>query len=175
MIEEADALLLLGVILSDTNFALSHHRLDPRRTILAVDRAVRVGHHVYKDLPIDALIEALIARAHPNSPTREAVKPRFEIYQRDLPADDKPIEPSDVATAINDLFDRHGVMPMTADIGDRLFAAMEIENTALAAPGYHVGMGIRLSSRYRCGRRDRTAPPRAGRRRRVPDDWLGTR
>jgi TPP-dependent 2-oxoacid decarboxylase len=53
------ALLLLGVIFSDTNFALSHRRLDPRRTIVAFDRTVRIGYHVYPDLPIDDLIEAL--------------------------------------------------------------------------------------------------------------------
>jgi indolepyruvate decarboxylase len=33
-------------------------------------------------------------------------------------------------------------MPMTADIGDCLFTAMEIDNTALAAPGYYAGMGF---------------------------------
>jgi indolepyruvate decarboxylase len=147
MVEEADALLLLGVIFSDTNFALSHRRLDPRRTIIAVDRAVRVGHHVYPDLPIDDLIEALIVRVQPDRPPHRAVRPQATVYRRDLPVDDGPIAPSDVATAINDLFDRHGVMPMTADVGDCLFAAMEIENTALAAPGlaapgYYAGRGF---------------------------------
>jgi hypothetical protein len=63
-------------------------------------------------------------------------------YGRGLPADGKPIEPYDVSTAMNDLFDRHGKMPMTADVGDCLFAAMEIENTALAAPAYYAGMGF---------------------------------
>ena len=32
LVEHADALLLLGVILSDTNFALSERKLDARRT-----------------------------------------------------------------------------------------------------------------------------------------------
>ena len=31
---------------------------------------------------------------------------------------------------------------MTSDVGDCLFTAMEIENTALAAPGYYAGMGF---------------------------------
>ena len=31
---------------------------------------------------------------------------------------------------------------MTSDMGDCLFTAMEIENTALAAPGYYAGMGF---------------------------------
>ena len=142
VVEEADALLLLGVIFSDTNFALSHRRLDPRRTIIAFDRAVRIGHHVYPDLAIDDLIEALIVRARTNSTLQGTVRPPATVYQRNLPVDDEPIAPSDVATAINDLFDRHGTMPMTADIGDCLFTAMEIENTALAAPGYYAGMGF---------------------------------
>ena len=63
LVEEADALLLLGVILSDTNFALSERVLDARRTMLALDREVRIGHHVYPDMPLDALIGALIERA----------------------------------------------------------------------------------------------------------------
>jgi len=142
LVEEADALLLLGVIFSDTNFALSQRRLDPRRTIRAFDRAVQIGHHGYANIPIGELVDALTARALPLSSGWTRPKPNAIAYRRGLPADDEPIAPSDVATAINDLFDRHGVMPMTSDVGDCLFAAMEIENTALAAPAYYAGMGF---------------------------------
>src|SRR6476646_6822373 len=142
LVEEADALLLLGVILSDTNFALSQRRLDPRRTMLAFDREVRVGQHVYPDVPIDDLIEALATRARPLGAGNAHADLRAIEYPRGLKADDGPIAPSDIAAAINDLFDRHGPMPMTADMGDCLFTAMEIENTALAAPGYYAGMGF---------------------------------
>ncbi len=141
LVESADALLLLGVIISDTNFALSQRRLDPRRTMLAIDRQVRVGHHLYSDMPLDDLVDALIARARKSKARKSVRRPRI-VYPRGLKADDKPIRPSDIACAINDLFDRHGVMPMTADVGDCLFTAMEIENSALAAPGYYAGMGF---------------------------------
>jgi indolepyruvate decarboxylase len=141
LVEQADALLLLGVILSDTNFALSQRRLDPRRTMLAIDRQVRVGHHLYPDLPLDDLVDALIARA-PKTPPRKTSAGKPVKYPRGLKADDQPVMPSDIACAINDLFDKHSAMPMTADIGDCLFTAMEIENTALAAPGYYAGMGF---------------------------------
>jgi indolepyruvate decarboxylase len=141
LIEDADALLLLGVILSDTNFALSQRVLDPRRTMLAIDREVRIGHHVYPGIPLDALLAALSKRAKAaparKPPARTPVK-----YPRGLKGERKPIGPSDIARAVNDLFDRHGPMPMTADIGDCLFTAMEIEHTALAAPGYYAGMGF---------------------------------
>ena len=45
LVEDSDAALLLGVILCDTNFALSSRTLDPRQTMLAIDRQVRIGHH----------------------------------------------------------------------------------------------------------------------------------
>jgi indolepyruvate decarboxylase len=142
LIDEADALLLLGVILSDTNFALSQRKLDPRCTIHAFDRTVRIGHHAYPDLALDDLVNGLLARTKPIS-AGGRLRMRIDAgYPRGLKADDAPIVPSDIATAINDLFDRHGKMPMTSDIGDCLFTAMEIENTALAAPGYYAGMGF---------------------------------
>jgi indolepyruvate decarboxylase len=141
LVENADALLLLGVILSDTNFALSHRQLDPKSTIFAMARSVQIGHHVYHGLPVDALVGALAARASDGSKTPAKTRNALP-YPRGLKSDDQALKPSDVAAAINDLFDRHDKMPMTSDVGDCLFTAMEIDNTALAAPGYYAGMGF---------------------------------
>jgi len=141
LVDDADLVLMLGVILSDTNFALSNRAPDPRRTILASSREVQIGHHTYRDMPLADLIAGLEGSAKPRA-VRERQARQRSVYPRGLVADDQPIAPSDVATAINDLFDRHGKMPMTADIGDCLFTAMEIDNTALAAPGYYAGMGF---------------------------------
>ncbi len=142
LVDEADALLLLGVILSDTNFALSQRTLDPRRTIHAFDRSVKIGHHVYPNLALNDLVNELAARTKRIAAGGRS-RPRIDTsFPKGLKADGGKIVPSDIAAAINDLFDRHGKMPMTADIGDCLFTAMEIENTALAAPGYYAGMGF---------------------------------
>jgi indolepyruvate decarboxylase len=141
LVEDADLVLMLGVILSDTNFALSNRAPDPRRTIMASTREVQIGHHIYRDMPLADLIGALERRAAPQAP-RSSPPHQQAVYPRGLPPDEQPIPPSDIATAINDLFDRHGKMPMTSDIGDCLFTAMEIDNTALAAPGYYAGMGF---------------------------------
>jgi indolepyruvate decarboxylase len=140
VVDKADLALLLGVIPSDTNFALSQQTIAPRNSVLALDRAVRIGHHTYANVPLDDLVAALLKKARPHGGKRRAVK--GVRYARGMPADGKPIMPSDIATAVNDMFDRHEVMPMTSDIGDCLFTAMEIENTALAAPGYYAGMGF---------------------------------
>jgi indolepyruvate decarboxylase len=139
LVEESDAPLLLGVILSDTNFAVSHKKIDMRRAILAINREVRIGHHVYPDLPLAELLDALLARAAPV----QCVRRHFPAphYARGLVPDATPLAPSDIACAINDLFAAHGPMPIASDMGDCLFTAMEIANSRLVAPGYYAGMG----------------------------------
>ncbi|HYM35368.1 MAG TPA: thiamine pyrophosphate-dependent enzyme, partial [Steroidobacteraceae bacterium] len=146
-VEGADAALLLGVIVSDTNFALSAHMLDPRTAMRAIDRGVRVGHHEYANIPLDALIDALLARAPRGKKGRKhwrvsEDKSLARSFRHRLKRDDNPIQPSDVATAVNELFAKHGPMPMTSDVGDCLFTAMEIEHSELAAPAYYAGMGF---------------------------------
>ena len=140
LVEGSDALLLLGVILSDTNFALSERKIDMRRAMLAISRQVQVGYHSYPDIPLDALIDTLLAQVGAEGGRVPCAVPP-ERYPEGLPTDDAPISPSDVAAAINDLFARFGPMPIAADMGDCLFTAMEIRNTELVAPGYYAGMG----------------------------------
>ena len=139
LVEDADLLLMLGVILADTNFGVSGNQIDLRRSILAADRAVRMDYAIYPDLPLGRLVDAML-RAAPSGPAKAhdaAVVPPGGVV-----ADDGPIEPMDIARAVNDLFDAHGVMPIAADIGDCLFTAMDIVPTRLVAPGYYATMGF---------------------------------
>jgi indolepyruvate decarboxylase len=101
---------------------------------------VRIGHHLYPDIPLDALMDAVLSRAGEGR-GRAGMAPAALHYPRDMPEDDAAVAPSDIAAAINDLFARHGAMPIAADMGDCLFTAMEIEHTELVAPGYYAGMG----------------------------------
>jgi len=55
-VEQSDALFLLGVIISDTNFGVSARQIDLRRTIRALDREVTLGHHTYRDIPSTSAI-----------------------------------------------------------------------------------------------------------------------
>jgi len=145
LVEGSDALLLLGVILSDTNFSVSERKIDMRRAMLAINRQVQVGYHSTPDIPMDALIDTMLARVGMAQtgaePARLSCPMPPEHEPEALLADDTPIAPSDIAAAINDLFAQHGPLPIAADIGDCLFTAMEIRNTELVAPGYYAGMG----------------------------------
>jgi indolepyruvate decarboxylase len=140
LVERSDALFLLGVILSDTNFGVSAMHIDLRMSIQALDRQVTIGHHVYPEIPLGPLVDALLARLPANKPA--ALRHEAVAYPRGLLADDAAITPLDIATAINDLMDTHGKMPIATDIGDCMFLAMDIAHTALVAPGYYASMGF---------------------------------
>ena len=145
MVENADTLFLLGVILSDTNFGVSQKQIDVRHTIHANDRHVTLGHHTYSEIPLAALIAALLSRT-PKQPSasRTAVqqRPQHPSCPAGLIADDHCIAPDDIARAINDLMAAHGRMPLAVDVGDCLFTSMDIDHTHRVAPGYYATMGF---------------------------------
>ena len=147
LVEDADTLFLLGVILSDTNFGVSRRQIDLRHTIHANDHQVTLGYHTYSDIPLAALIAALLARTR-NLSWPAAAQPRERSCAQAAPcpaglvADDRPIAPDDIARAINDLMARHGRMPLAVDVGDCLFTSMDIGHTHRVAPGYYATMGF---------------------------------
>ena len=140
LVEGSDALVLLGVILSDTNFGVSARQIDLRGTIQALERQVRMGHHVYPQIPLGALVDRLLAKAGADWPPRAA--PAQTDYPTGLQADSQPITPTDIARAVNDALARHGSMPVATDMGDCLFTAMDFRHTPVVAPGYYAGMGF---------------------------------
>lgn len=139
-VEGSDCLLMLGPILCDTNFGISGGKIDMRHAVHAFDGQVRVGLHYYPEVPLTEFVDALLAEATPLASHNTAQAASDEIG--DLEPDDEPLHPMDIARAVNGLFDRHGPMPMTSDMGDCLFTAMDIDNTELAAAGYYASMGF---------------------------------
>ncbi len=139
LVEDSDCLILLGEILSDTNFGISVRRIDLRKTVQALDERVTLGYHTYPALPLGALIDELLRREL--FPRLEPKRVRQQ-YAHGLCADDRTITPDDIAAAVNDLMKVHRRCPIAADMGDCLFTAMGIENTSLLAPAYYATMGF---------------------------------
>ncbi|HSN22037.1 MAG TPA: indolepyruvate/phenylpyruvate decarboxylase [Usitatibacter sp.] len=139
LVEESDALLLLGVIVSDTNFGVSGGRIDLRSTIQALDRRVTLGRHTYFDVPLAALVRALRRRARPLAAHARSMAP---AAAPDGGRGEGPLAPRDVAAAINGVMARHGAFPVAGDVGDCLFVAMDLVPTDYVAPGYYATMGF---------------------------------
>ena len=138
LVEESDGLFLLGEIVCDTNFAVSETKIDLRKTIQALDGQVTIGYHSYPRLPLAALVERLLEGVSESERNFSVAR---QTFPHGLLADDAPIAPTDIATAVNDLMAQCGKMTIASDMGDCLFTAMEIEHTALVAPGYYATMG----------------------------------
>jgi len=139
LVEGSDGLFLLGEIICDTNFAVSETKIDMRKTIQALNGQVNIGYHTYAHLPLAALVDKMLERVEPHD---KAFSVTPQVFPHGLQADGACITPTDIATAVNDLMARHGKLPIASDMGDCLFAAMEIEHTALVAPGYYATMGF---------------------------------
>jgi indolepyruvate decarboxylase len=139
LVEDSDGLFLLGEIVSDTTFGISGRRIDLRRTIQALDGEVALSHHKYFGVPLDPLVQALQARARPLARAERVPSP---AAPRGLVADERAVEPADIAAGINDLMDAHGTYPVAADVGDCLFTAMDLLPTDQVAPGYYATMGF---------------------------------
>ena len=142
LVESSDGLFLLGVLLSDTNFGISEKKIDLRKTVLACDGSVSLGFHTYHNIPLQELVLALNSKL-PDKPRHEAAS---SSYPHGLELTDDPITPTDIATAVNDMFHLYGALPIAADMGDCLFTALDMEYTELVAPGYYATMGYGVPS-----------------------------
>ncbi|WP_291991712.1 indolepyruvate/phenylpyruvate decarboxylase [Candidatus Accumulibacter sp. ACC003] len=139
LVENSDGLLLLGVIICDTNFGVSASKIDLRKTIQALDGQVTMAYHTYPQIPLTALVDRLL-ECVPAGHYAYSMTPR--VFPHGMVADQAPLTPTDIAAAVNDLMAKHGKLPIASDMGDCLFTAMDIEHTALVAPGYYATMGF---------------------------------
>ena len=119
----------------------------------------------------------LVPGAKSSEPMQDVTNPadrRMKVGTKQQ-ADAATIAPADIACAVNDLMAEHGKLPIASDMGDCLFTAMDIEHTALVAPGYYATMGYGvpagLGLQAATGQREpgrRAAPPHCLARRKSP-------
>jgi indolepyruvate decarboxylase len=131
-------LLLLGVIVSDTNFAVSARRIDFRHAMVVFDGDVRDRP---PRLPRAAAGRAgrRAARALPARPAASgaprctAAGPAPSTPQPVCRTTTRPSSPADIAAPSTMLMRRHGPMPIASDVGDCLFTAMACAHRAAGA------------------------------------------
>lgn len=137
LVEHADGLLMLGVILCDTNFGVSKRKVDMRNAVHAFDAQVGINYHRYHDVYLPEFVDQLLLQAE----SIGSATPASAHYDSGMPHDEQLITSRDVAIAINDMFSEFGSMPISSDMGDCLFSALDIQHTEMVAPGYYATMG----------------------------------
>lgn len=136
-VEGSDALLMLGVIMCDTNFGVSEREIDMRNAVHAIDGTVRINHAVYSDIDLAGLVQQLLEKAED---LNASYQPPQCVSDTEID-ENAQILPAGVAQTVNTFFERYGNMPIASDMGDCFFTAMDIHHTALVAPAYYATMG----------------------------------
>lgn len=143
LVEEADFLLLLGALVTDTNMGVRLSAIDPRGVALAVSRTVAIGYHRFENVPLDALVGCLLEHPEGRQRADYVQSPGRRPFMR---ADDQPSEgPIRVAAMIaeiNRFFGEKGEMPVVTDTGDCLFCSHQIDTQEVLASAYYATMGF---------------------------------
>jgi indolepyruvate decarboxylase len=141
-VEESDCVLLLGAFMTDLNLGIFTANLDPARCVYITSEQLRIRHHHYHHVPLEAFLDKLAERqmqvVHREIPLE--LRPQRTPFQLDAQA---PLTIRRMIARLDDAIDDQTIV--IADIGDALFAATELtthQRTEFISPAYYTSMGF---------------------------------
>jgi indolepyruvate decarboxylase len=144
--ESADCVLMLGALMTDVNTGRYSARFDRRKIISALHEGVTVSYHRFPDVTLEELMDALLAE--PDPPRRTALLPPHRPAPRAEPAG--PLTPDAIIAVLNRVMAGQSVT-YTADVGDALFASVDLETDMFLGPGYYASMGFAVPAAVAAG------------------------
>lgn len=137
VVEGSDCVLMLGAFLTDVSTGLFTARVDRASLISASSEEIGVGHHRYPDVTLVDLVEFLLA-------TQE-LKRRVLRSPRRVPARVRPRSGSLTTRAMVEelnAFLTPGRFTVVADVGDCMYACVDLRTDTFLGPGYYNSMGF---------------------------------
>lgn len=141
LVEESDCLLMLGVIIADTNLGIKLKRLKRENLILSFSREVFIRNHIYRDVPLKLLLEELLERKVERKKFPFPAKPEL-LINRTCKFTDRLVTTKEIIDAVNWFFSEYGEMPVISDTGDCLFTTLKIRAPMVMASAYYSTMGF---------------------------------
>ena len=144
IVEGSDCLLLLGELISDVSLGVSADRLNKANLLIAMARDVYIGHHRFQKTPLDRVIARLLQAADLPRKEMPAYTPSDQLSPEVLGPvpDDDPIRVTHVIHVLNEFLAARTDVPVVADTGDALFAAVDVRANEFIAPAYYATMGF---------------------------------
>jgi indolepyruvate decarboxylase len=144
IVEQSDCVLLLGELVSDTSLGVSADRLSKANLLIAVARDVYIGHHRFQKTPLDRLVARLLQS--PDVPRKEmpvhTPSDQLSLEVLEPVPDDAPIKVTHAIAILNEFLAARPDVPVVADTGDALFAAVDVRANEIMAPAYYATMGF---------------------------------
>lgn len=145
IVEQSDLVIMVGVILSDSNFAISAETLSQRKALFIQHREVNLGHYSYHGKSLALILNELRRTA-----LTKAWQPRTEVkVPTHVPfSQSQHIQPMMIAEELNRCFEKYGAHPVASDVGDCLFVSQGLRGTSVVAPGYYASMGFGIPAGF---------------------------
>ncbi len=136
-IEGADCVLMLGAFLTDVNTGLFTAQINRGKLISASSDEVVVSYHRYPEVTLVDLIDYLLTservKRHAFVPPPKVSPPKRPLGER--------LQPLTIIEELNRLLEP-GRYIVISDVGDCLYASVELRTDHFLGPGYYNSMGF---------------------------------
>lgn len=140
-VEQSDCILMLGAQLTDVNTGIYTARIDRSKVVFASAESVTVGYHTYSDVTLEDLIDHLLES--------RAIRRRVLAHEttRERQSHSSPRSPSGKLDSTSIIEELNNILNpaewiITSDVGDCLYAAVDLRVENFLGPGYYNSMGF---------------------------------
>ena len=136
-VEGSDCVLMLGALLTDVSTGLFTARVDPVKLISASSEEVTVSYHRYPDVNLVSLMRFLLR-------TRAVKHHTLRLPPRRAPGNPAPsgrLTSRVIVEELNTLL-TPGRFTVVADVGDCMYACVDLRTDIFLGPGYYNSMGF---------------------------------
>ncbi len=137
MLESADLVLAVGVIFSDLNSGFWTSEILTEKLVEIKDFDVNISYHSYQNVPMSSLIPHLATLRPKPRPLSAFCKG----YSNEALSPDSPDLTIRQLIEVLRQLDQSRYCYL-ADVGDALFAGLELDTDIFMAPGYYASMGF---------------------------------
>ncbi|MDP2715489.1 thiamine pyrophosphate-binding protein [Rheinheimera sp.] len=143
LLRDADLILQIGVIKTDSNFA-AHSELFPANKVVCLDQnQLTLGVATYHQLTIKPLLAALLQQ--PIAPFNDTKLPEPAVFTM---APQHLTASTLVQQLDKFLTQRQDIVPLISDIGDCLFASLHAKPSLMLAPAFYASMGYAVPAAF---------------------------
>ncbi|MCD1598239.1 thiamine pyrophosphate-binding protein [Rheinheimera aquimaris] len=142
LLRDADLILQVGVIKTDSNFA-AHSELFPLHKVVCIEQnQLKLGPATYHQLALKPLLAALqkhttVRYEHSSVPAAPSLKP------------DKSLNATSVVQRLDQVLAAgKQTVPLISDIGDCLFASLHANPSLMLAPAFYASMGYAVPAAF---------------------------
>jgi indolepyruvate decarboxylase len=137
LVEGSDCLLMLGAFLTDVNTGQYTAHIDRSRVIWASAEHLSIGHHIYPDISLVDVVEHLLAA--PDLGSHIFYPPAPAPPPQSVP--DRPLRTAHIIAQLNQICASERYV-VTCDVGDCLYASVDLRTDQFLGPGYYNSMGF---------------------------------